>query len=94
MQSTDTTDDVKLKATAREIATFSSGHSKDDPSPIGETLYVRKGVWFLSRRQGGAEQIVPMTAREAQAWLEQKCLYGALALHFGQRVKGQAASVL
>ena len=35
-----------------------------------------------------------MTAREAQAWLEQKCLYGALALHFGQRVKRQAASVL
>ena len=32
MQSTDTTDGMKLKATAREIATFSSGHSKDDPA--------------------------------------------------------------
>ena len=39
MQSTDTTDDARLKATAREVATFCNGRSKGDATFVCEALY-------------------------------------------------------
>ncbi len=81
-------------ATAREVAHFSDGRPLGDPLHVFDTLYRSNVGWFVHRRRGGEESIIPFTPQEAQGWLKEKNFIGALAQHFGQRVKRTPASVL
>ena len=84
-----TTDGTTYRTeTAFEIATFGDGRQRSDPLHVFETLYRGpKGAWFIHRRQGGVETILPLTPKESQAWLGQKNLLGQLARWFGEPVR-------
>ena len=74
-------------ATASEIAQFTDGRRPGDPLHTSETLYRQRSQWLLLRRQGSINSVVPLTPKESQAWLEQRCFIGQLAQWFGERVR-------
>ena len=49
--------------TSFEIAHFTDGRQRGDPLHVFEVLYRTGQSWFLHRRRGGVETIVPLTPK-------------------------------
>jgi hypothetical protein len=81
-------------ALATEVAHFSDGRERSDPLHVFEVLYRQRQTWFLRRRRDGKEELIPIMPDQACTWLRQKHFIGALARHFGERVKRTPASAL
>jgi hypothetical protein len=85
-------------ATSKCIGQWSNGHYTNDFNYCSEDLYKNtKGAYFLhgeggpmskyathsGNNSGGGEEIIPMTAEEAQVWAEEKLTGEEVEAEFG-----------
>ncbi len=63
-----TIDGITLNtALATEVAHFSDGRPRGDAAHVFEILYRQGQTWFLRRRRGSKEELIPIMADQACA---------------------------